>query len=155
MLVNRTTLLIATLILILSLFDCGQYELKNSFEIKTTISFINLRASRFRKLLGRCFGCCGGKCKRKGGRGKKKTFPTLPPPPARSCLKKKNGFNGTGESCQSSEGGAGREKPRKQVRFSTGGMRSIPGGLPSPTAPPLRVMMGLEKPTPLRNRSED
>lgn len=137
--------LLTTLVLILFLFNYEHNEQETTNRVVLDHSFLNLRRPSFRKLLG-CFGCCRGKCKKKSS--KKKDF-TLPPPPARSCLKK------TGQNSQSQEGN--RSVSPKRVTFELGnkprsGIKSTVGGLPSSSSPPLRVMLGLERPDTTKNK---
>ncbi|OLQ17114.1 hypothetical protein ChUKH1_15560 [Cryptosporidium hominis] len=131
--------LLTTLVLILFLFNYEHNEQETTNRVVLDHSFLNLRRSSFRKLLS-CFGCCKGKCKKK--KSKKKGL-SLPPPPARSCLKK------TGQDSQSPEGDQNVRKKRVTFKLddqSFSRIKTTAGGLPSSSSLSLRVMLGLERP---------
>ncbi|KAH8582814.1 uncharacterized protein ELE39_003109 [Cryptosporidium sp. chipmunk genotype I] len=149
----RLSLLLATLILILSLFD-GGHEIKRIKQVEFNHSLLNLRRPSFRRLLRWCFGCCGNKCKKKRNKPGKNDQVSQPllTQPGRPCLKK-TGQGGTEFHDYQSSDNAGNGG--KNLRFEVGDPStqkrpivtkkpSTPGGLPSPYVPSLATMMGVK-----------
>lgn len=142
MLINRPILLFVILISILSSFNFRQYEAKNN-KASLEGSFLSLKFSGIKGRVLKALGCSGNRKKgRKHRKGKNSTSSESPgpqtPPQSRS-RSESSGNEGSGNPSSGNAPGAGVGVKR--------GPKSTPGGLPSPRAPPLDVMMGTRRPS--------
>ncbi|KAK9173755.1 putative integral membrane protein [Cryptosporidium meleagridis] len=125
-----------TVVLLLFLFNYG-FEQGKVDQVFIDHSYLNLRRPFIRRLL-RCFGCCGGKCKKKKSEAQNRDW-SLPPPPPRSCLKKTR---------QDSQSQGGESSGGKRVRFNLEDEKTSDNEHKGffPKAKSIKVLLGMKKP---------